>query len=65
MGRLVFPSPSASDKPLSENTFNKVLRTLGYASDEMSAHGFRSTASSLLNDSMSQENGALMLSSVP
>jgi integrase len=50
-GRLVFPSPSASDKPLSENTFNKVLRTLGYASDEMSAHGFRSTASSLLNES--------------
>lgn len=50
-GRLVFPSPSASDKPLSENTFNKALRTLGYSSHEMSTHGFRSTASSLLNES--------------
>lgn len=50
-GRLVFPSPFASDKPLSENTLNAALRRLGYDKDEMSAHGFRSTASSLLNES--------------
>jgi integrase len=50
-GRLVFPSPFASDKPLSENTFNAALRRLGYDKDEMSAHGFRSTASTLLNES--------------
>jgi integrase len=50
-GRLVFPSPSAGDRPLSENTLNAALRALGYGKDDMSAHGFRSTASSLLNES--------------
>lgn len=38
-------------RPLSENTINAVLRRLGYGADEMTAHGFRSTASTLLNES--------------
>ena len=36
---------------MSENTINAALRRLGYTSSEMTAHGFRSTASSLLNES--------------
>ena len=36
--------------PLSENAFNSVLRRLGYASDEHCAHGFRSSASTILNE---------------
>lgn len=38
-------------KPLSENTLNGALRRLGYGSEDMTSHGFRATASSLLNES--------------
>jgi integrase len=41
------PVPKSS---LSENTLNVALRALGYGSDQMTAHGFRSTASTLLNE---------------
>jgi integrase len=36
---------------MSENTLNGALRRLGYSSDEVTAHGFRATASTLLNES--------------
>lgn len=36
---------------MSENTLNAALRRLGYSSDEMTAHGFRSMASTRLNES--------------
>jgi integrase len=36
---------------MSENTLNATLRRLGYSTDEMTSHGFRSTASTLLNES--------------
>ncbi len=36
---------------MSENTINAALRRLGYGGDEVTAHGFRSTASTLLNES--------------
>ena len=49
-GRLVFPG-LRGNSPISENTFNAALRRLGYSKDEMTAHGFRSTASTLLNES--------------
>ena len=47
---LVFPSIISKKRPLSENTFNSTLRRLGYGQDEMSAHGFRSSASTILNE---------------
>ncbi len=50
-GRFVFPSVRTHLRPMSENTLNAALRRLGYGSDEMTAHGFRSTASTLLNES--------------
>lgn len=50
-GRYVFPTSHTPLRPMSENTINLALRRMGYASDEMTAHGFRSTASSLLNES--------------
>ena len=43
--RLVFPGLRSPSRPISENTFNAALRRLGYSKDEMTAHGFRSTAS--------------------
>ena len=49
--RLVFPGLRSADRPISENTLNAAMRRLGYAQDEMTAHGFRATASTLLNES--------------
>lgn len=49
-GRYVFPSIRDLRKPMSENTVNAALRRLGYAHEEMTGHGFRSMASTLLNE---------------
>jgi integrase len=46
---LVFPSIRSNRKPLSDNAFNSALRRMGYAQDEMTAHGFRASASTVLN----------------
>lgn len=48
---LLFPSLRTSHRPMSENTLNAALRRLGYSGDEMTAHGFRAMASTLLNES--------------
>jgi integrase len=45
----VFPSQRSSDKPLSKNVMTNRLRDLGYGADVMTAHGFRSTASTILH----------------
>lgn len=46
----VFPSQRRSDKPISKNVMTNRLRDLGYGADVMSAHGFRSTASTILHE---------------
>lgn len=48
---LLFPSTRSWQRPISENTLNAALRRLGYAKDEMTTHGFRSMASTRLNES--------------
>lgn len=48
--RLVFPSIRTWDKPISENTINSALRRMGYTKDQMTGHGFRSMASTILNE---------------
>ena len=48
--RYVFASERAGGKAMSENTINAALRRLGYAKDEMTGHGFRSMASTLLHE---------------
>jgi integrase len=49
-GQFLFPSIRSSQRPMSENTVLGALRRLGYTSDEMTGHGFRSMASTLLNE---------------
>lgn len=49
-GKLVFPGVRNLTRPMSENTVNAALRRLGYSKDEMTGHGFRSMASTLLNE---------------
>ena len=48
---LVFPGLRTDKRPISENTLNGALRRLGYSKDEALAHGFRATASTMLNES--------------
>lgn len=48
--RWVFPAIGKRGTPISDNTVNYALRRLGYDGTEMTAHGFRSTASTLLNE---------------
>jgi integrase len=47
---LVFPSIRSTVKPLSENAMNSALRRMGFSQNEMTAHGFRSSASTILNE---------------
>ena len=49
-GRYVFPSIRTNKRPMSENTVLAGLRRLGYSKEEMTGHGFRSMASTLLNE---------------
>lgn len=48
--RYVFPSSRGNGRPMSDGTIRTALRALGYDKDIMSAHGFRTTASTLLNE---------------
>ncbi len=48
---LVLPSQRLKINPLSENTFNQALRKMGFGKEEMTAHGFRATFSTLANES--------------
>lgn len=47
-GHFVFPSLITGERPMSENTVNTALRRMGYGKEEMSAHGFRSMARTII-----------------
>jgi len=49
-GKYLFPSIRTWKRPMSENTVNAALRRMGYEPGDMTAHGFRSMASTLLNE---------------
>ncbi|RWH67016.1 MAG: DUF4102 domain-containing protein [Mesorhizobium sp.] len=49
-GSLLFPGVRSGSRPISDNTLNAALRRMGYGKDEATAHGFRATASTLLNE---------------
>lgn len=50
-GTYLFPSLRSWQRPMSENTLNAALRRIGYSGDEMTAHGFRASFSTLANES--------------
>jgi integrase len=50
-GKLLFPSVMSVERPMSENTLNTALRRMGFKQAEMTSHGFRASASSMLNES--------------
>ena len=49
-GKYLFPSNRTASRPMSDNTVNGALRRLGFTKEEMTGHGFRSMASTLLNE---------------
>ena len=49
-GRFVFPGIRDGRRPMSNNTVNAALRRLGYTTEEVTGHGFRHTASTMLNE---------------
>ncbi|MEO6280143.1 site-specific integrase [Roseateles sp.] len=51
-GRYVFQSLRTGDKPMSENTVNAALRGMGYSKDEMTAHGFRAMARTIMAENI-------------
>ena len=46
--RYLFPGARSRLRPMSNNTVNAALRRIGYTGDQMTAHGFRATARTLL-----------------
>ena len=50
-GRYCFPGMHNRERPMSENTVNLALRRMGYAGDEATAHGFRSSFSTICHGS--------------
>ncbi|MDP4030499.1 MAG: integrase arm-type DNA-binding domain-containing protein [Gallionella sp.] len=49
-GKYVFPGARSAARPMSENAVLAALRRMDYTTDEMTGHGFRSMASTLLNE---------------
>jgi len=47
---FVFPSARGAARPLSENGIRVALRTMGYTNDDMTAHGFRAMARTILDE---------------
>lgn len=49
-GRYVFPSARTSERPMSNNAVLAALRRMGYEKEEMSGHGFRAMARTILDE---------------
>lgn len=47
-GRYVFPSLLTGERPMSENTLRTALRRMGYGNEEMTPHGFRAMARTIM-----------------
>ena len=49
-GRFVFPSLRTGERPMSENTINGAVRAMGYSKEVHTAHGFRATARTIMDE---------------
>ncbi|TFW10041.1 DUF4102 domain-containing protein [Oxalobacteraceae bacterium OM1] len=53
-GKYVFPSIRTPQRCMSENTLNAALRSMGFSKDDMTAHGFRAMARTILDEVLSE-----------
>jgi len=49
-GKYLCPCTRSHGRPMSENTINAALRRMGYTTDEMTGHGFRALARTILDE---------------
>jgi integrase len=57
--RFVFPSPRSAGRPLSENGVLSALRRMGFEKDEMSGHGFRAMARTVMAERLGIEDNII------
>jgi integrase len=58
-GRYLFPSPRTGERPMSDNGVLSALRRMGFPSDEMSGHGFRAMARTLLAERLNVDEAVI------
>jgi integrase len=58
-GALVFRGERHHDRPMSENTVNAAFRAMGFPSDEVTGHGFRATARTMLAERLNVEESVI------
>lgn len=58
-GLYVFPSPLTEDRPLSDNGVLSALRRMGFGKDEMTGHGFRATARTILAERLNIDTNVI------
>lgn len=51
-GRFVFPSARSKDRPMSDNAVLAALRRMGFPKEEMTGHGFRAMARTVLDETL-------------
>lgn len=51
-GRYIFPSPRTGDRPMSNNAILAALRSMGFGKDEMTGHGFRAMARTMIDEQL-------------
>lgn len=57
--RFVFPSLISSQRPMSENTLRVALRRMGYSNDDMTPHGFRAMARTIMVEKLNMHPDAI------
>jgi integrase len=58
-GRYVFPSPRTDDRPMSDNAVLSALRRMGFPKDEMTGHGFRAMARTMLAERLGVDEAVI------
>ena len=58
-GQYLFPSPRTSERPMSDNGVLSALRRMGFPSDEMTGHGFRAMARTLLAERLNVDEAII------
>jgi integrase len=58
-GRYLFPSPRTGERPMSDNGVLSALRRMGFPSDEMTGHGFRAMARTLLAERLNVDEAVI------
>jgi integrase len=58
-GRYLFPSPRTGERPMSDNGVLAALRRMGFPKNEMTGHGFRAMARTLLAERLGVDEAVI------